>query len=197
MTLVGRAIECDQSFRETYLSEAQSLTGLENPNSTQQLKSWFAENGLSQKIEPKELIEDGQVDALVAKDLSRIGRHNAKVLLFLDYLDDKKVRLDSELCSLWEQRLTEYEGSDKSIKTWCKEQAVRENQFYYWRKKLRTGQTKTAPSVKWLSLDLQHSKQASTDGNSISLHIGEATIEIRKGFDHHLLREIVQILQTI
>lgn len=41
----------------------------------------------------KELIEDGMVDALVAKDLSRIGRHNAKVLLFLDYLDDKKVRL--------------------------------------------------------------------------------------------------------
>lgn len=36
----------------------------------------------------KELMEDGQVDALVAKALSRIGRHNAKVLLFLDYLDD-------------------------------------------------------------------------------------------------------------
>lgn len=41
----------------------------------------------------KDLIEDGQVEALFAKDLSRIGRHNAKVLLFLDYLDDKNVRL--------------------------------------------------------------------------------------------------------
>ncbi len=41
----------------------------------------------------KELIESGKVDALFAKDLSRIGRHNAKVLLFLDYLDDKNVRL--------------------------------------------------------------------------------------------------------
>ncbi len=38
----------------------------------------------------KELIEGGMVDTLVAKDLSRIGRHNAKVLLFLDYLDDKR-----------------------------------------------------------------------------------------------------------
>jgi hypothetical protein len=30
------------------------------------------------------------VDALVTKDLARVGRHNAKVLLFLDYLDHKK-----------------------------------------------------------------------------------------------------------
>lgn len=50
----------------------------------------FERDGLNKL---KELIEDGQVGALVAKDLSRIGRHNAKVLLFLDYLDDKKVRL--------------------------------------------------------------------------------------------------------
>ena len=39
------------------------------------------------------MIENGKVDALIAKDLSRIGRHNAKVLLFIDYLDDKNVRL--------------------------------------------------------------------------------------------------------
>lgn len=41
----------------------------------------------------KELIENNKVDILIAKDLSRIGRHNAKTLLFLDYLDEHKVRL--------------------------------------------------------------------------------------------------------
>ena len=41
----------------------------------------------------KALIEDGQVDILIAKDLSRIGRHNAKTLLFLDYLEEYNVRL--------------------------------------------------------------------------------------------------------
>lgn len=50
----------------------------------------FERDGLNRL---KRLVEDGMVEALVAKDLSRIGRHNAKVLLFLDYLDDKKVRL--------------------------------------------------------------------------------------------------------
>ncbi|AJA48478.1 site-specific DNA recombinase [Clostridium pasteurianum DSM 525 = ATCC 6013] len=44
-------------------------------------------------LQLKELIEDNKVDILVAKDLSRIGRHNAKTLLFLDYLDEHNVRL--------------------------------------------------------------------------------------------------------
>lgn len=50
----------------------------------------FEREGLSRL---KQLIEAGKVDVLFAKDLSRIGRHNAKVLLFLDYLDDHGVRL--------------------------------------------------------------------------------------------------------
>lgn len=50
----------------------------------------FEREGLAQL---KKLIEQKQVDVLFVKDLSRIGRHNAKVLLFLDYLDDYNVRL--------------------------------------------------------------------------------------------------------
>ena len=30
------------------------------------------------------------IDVIVAKDLSRIGRHNAKVLLFLEEMEDRK-----------------------------------------------------------------------------------------------------------
>ena len=41
----------------------------------------------------KSLILAGTVDMLIVKDLSRIGRHNAKVLLFLDELTDLGVRL--------------------------------------------------------------------------------------------------------
>ena len=41
----------------------------------------------------KELILAGGVDLLLVKDLSRVGRHNAKVLLFLDELTDAGIRL--------------------------------------------------------------------------------------------------------
>lgn len=41
----------------------------------------------------KKLIESKQVDILLIKDLSRLGRHNAKTLLFLEYLEEHDVRL--------------------------------------------------------------------------------------------------------
>jgi transposase-like protein len=104
--------------------------------------------------------------------------------------------INSELCSLWEQRLAEYENSGKTIKAWCQEQAVRENQFYYWRKKLRD-QSGTGKPVKWLPVKLDNSKQGSLASDSIAVHIGQVTVEIKKGFDQQLFREIVQILQTI
>jgi len=105
--------------------------------------------------------------------------------------------MDNKLRSIWEQRLIEYEGSGKTIAAWCKEQTVKENQFYYWRKKLRTNHTEKVQPVKWLSLDLPLCKQAIPAGDSITVYVGQAIVEIRKGFDRHLLREIVQVLQTI
>ncbi|MDD3655088.1 MAG: hypothetical protein PHO01_13090 [Desulfotomaculaceae bacterium] len=67
--------------------------------------------------------------------------------------------MDIKLRSIWKQRLAEYEVSGKSIAAWCKEQTIKENQFYYWRQKLRS-QTKETQQVKWLSLDMQIGKQA-------------------------------------
>lgn len=71
--------------------------------------------------ELKEKIEEGLVDILIAKDLSRIGRHNAKTLLFLEYLEDYNVRL----------MVGDYD-SDKDtddvigIKTWYNEMYVKD-----------------------------------------------------------------------
>jgi len=42
-TLVKHAIICDESYQNRYFKEAQKLTGLENPNSVAQLKSWVEE----------------------------------------------------------------------------------------------------------------------------------------------------------
>ncbi len=104
--------------------------------------------------------------------------------------------INKNLRSLWEQRLAEYESSGKTITAWCKEQSVRDNQFYYWRKRLRMDQVENNQPVKWLSLELD-SKQANLVPDSIAVHVGQVTVEIKKGFDQNLFREIVQILQTI
>lgn len=40
-----------------------------------------------------ELVDRGELDVLVVKDLSRIGRHNAKTLLFMEDIEDKGVKI--------------------------------------------------------------------------------------------------------
>ena len=37
------------------------------------------------------------------------------------------------LRSLWEQRLAKQRISGQSIAAWCKEQSIKDYQFYYWR----------------------------------------------------------------
>lgn len=50
------AIACDEQYRERLMAEARELTGLENPNSDQQLKGWLAENGLETDSLRKDLM---------------------------------------------------------------------------------------------------------------------------------------------
>ncbi|MBR5943551.1 MAG: DNA polymerase [Lachnospiraceae bacterium] len=45
MELVEQAIRCDEESRDRYLARAQTLTGLENPNSPIQLKEWIQSKG--------------------------------------------------------------------------------------------------------------------------------------------------------
>lgn len=44
--LVGQAIACDDLYEARLVQEAKEITGLDNPNSLQQLKEWLADRGL-------------------------------------------------------------------------------------------------------------------------------------------------------
>lgn len=67
MDLVTQAIKCDEESRARYLGRAQTLTGLDNPNSPIQLKEWILSKGVEMetltKAEVAEVIEtsDGEV----------------------------------------------------------------------------------------------------------------------------------------
>ncbi len=61
--LVRRAIECDRLSKNDAFSEAQELTGLENPNSVAQLKEWLLDNGV-------------QVDSLSKKAVADLARES-------------------------------------------------------------------------------------------------------------------------
>lgn len=73
--------------------------------------------------EIKHLVDEGMVDILIAKDLSRIGRHNANVLLFLERLKEHNVRI-----ILVDDNYDSAIDSDDiiGIKTWYNERYVKD-----------------------------------------------------------------------
>lgn len=74
-TLVTQAIRCDERFKRTHMEQARSVTGLDNPNSPAQLKTWLAEKGVEadslSKAAVAEMLEKyrgpRQVDRLVGE----------------------------------------------------------------------------------------------------------------------------------
>jgi hypothetical protein len=94
---------------------------------------------------------------------------------------------------LWEKRLAEYEASGQTPVAWCNENSIRKNQFYYWRRKLRGSQAEIEKPIRWLPLNVGPTLVK----DSIAIHIGQATVELNKGFDQDLFRQIVKVLQTV
>lgn len=90
---------------------------------------WYEDDGVSgykfNRPSFSKLLEDieNEVDTIIAKDLSRIGRHNAKVLLFLDNIKEQGKRL-----LLVDDDYDTYEDNDDviGIKTWYNERYVKD-----------------------------------------------------------------------
>jgi site-specific DNA recombinase len=67
-------------------------------------------------------LENGKIDILVLKDLSRLGRNNAKTLLFLDYLEEHNIRVitaDGRFDSIKDNEMV-------GIDTWFNERVLKD-----------------------------------------------------------------------
>lgn len=58
LPFVQNAIHIDDAVKETLTEELSSITGLENPNSVQQMKSWLSENGLEMESLGKKEVQE-------------------------------------------------------------------------------------------------------------------------------------------
>lgn len=64
MDFVKHAILCDEEFKQTHIELAKEVTGLDNPNSPQQLKAWLLEQG----VETESLSKGAVLDLLENAD---------------------------------------------------------------------------------------------------------------------------------
>ena len=90
----------------------------------------------------------------------------------------------------WKERIAEFESSGLSGAKWCAANGIKENQLSYWRRKLKSqgiAQTETC----WLPVTLREPE------SPLQVRIGDATIELRPGFDRVLFITAVNILRSL
>ena len=93
---------------------------------------------------------------------------------------------------MWQKRVAAFKESGQSTTSWCKENNVKVHQLRYWlRKEKQTQDTPATETCSWLPLDIKES-----ESSSLTIHIGQAAIEVKPGYDPQLLLDVVTTLKN-
>ncbi|MDQ7792617.1 MAG: IS66 family insertion sequence element accessory protein TnpB [Clostridia bacterium] len=92
----------------------------------------------------------------------------------------------------WATRIAAFHTSGKTVSAWCAEHHVKPHQLRYrLRKQHSLAETGGETPTQWLPLNL---RDLETTTPPLVIRIGQATVEVRPGFDHKLLLEVVRTL---
>jgi transposase-like protein len=96
---------------------------------------------------------------------------------------------------LWEERVSAFKVSGQTQANWCEDHEVNIHQLRYWLKKFRSEKLPDSPSPKWIPVKIEDREGApNSPSHSIMVKVGEATIEVKPGFDPLLLANVVKVL---
>lgn len=101
----------------------------------------------------------------------------------------------AELRKEWELRIADFRASGQTQSKWCADNHVKLHQLKYWLKKFENMNQISTTSPKWVSvtLDEQHAESKDT----LQIHIGQASIEVKPGFDPSFLADVVRTLRSL
>jgi len=88
----------------------------------------------------------------------------------------------------WVERVKEFETSGLSGAKWCAARGFKENQLSYWRRKLKCQQPE---ETRWLALGIGESEP------TLTVKIGQASIDLKPGFDQELFITAVKLLRSL
>ena len=100
----------------------------------------------------------------------------------------------------WKQLLLEYRNSGKTVKEWCQLNKLRRSALYYWMKKLSSNIEELDTSVKWASIPISipiPNDQLIPVTNSITLKIGEFSMELKTGFEKSVLKDVLSVVMQL
>ena len=101
------------------------------------------------------------------------------------------------LRAAWMKHLAEMKSSGMSGKAWCAHEGISYHKYRYWKARIESSETPSdVRTVQWLALEPASDARACDKDDAITLRIGAVVIEVRRGFDPVLLRDVVQVLSS-
>jgi len=96
----------------------------------------------------------------------------------------------------WKARFDAWKASGLSVAEWCREKGLKDHQMYYWIRKFDDDSvTETPQDIQWLAVDLETESTGYMSEESVFIHVGQLSIEVRSGTNMALLADVVQVLQ--
>lgn len=96
----------------------------------------------------------------------------------------------------WKERFDAWKTSGLSAAEWCRKQNIKVHQMYYWIRKFKEeSNQKQGSETKWLSVNMQNQAFDHSANESVLIHLGEMSIEVRPGTDMELLFHVVRVIQ--
>lgn len=93
-----------------------------------------------------------------------------------------------ELRRVWSERVADFNASGLTGKEWCKARGLKQHQLWYWVKK----ESESAAGSQWVEVSMEDPVDP-----GISVKVGHVSIEVRPGFDPHLLLAVTRALAPL
>lgn len=106
----------------------------------------------------------------------------------------KKARRDPEKEKFWRAVVQEHGGSGKSVRKFCEEKGLKENQLYGWRRALKRRDSEKEDAGGFVEL-IRKGCQAATAGVSIKID-DRISVVLERGFDGETLKATLACLST-
>jgi len=97
----------------------------------------------------------------------------------------------------WRKQVENWQASGISMRAWCKAHDISEKNLSRWKRKL-TVETGGAQEIQkapdgWCEVETKRTKQAIPSGIKLEIN-DQIRIELNRGFDHNLMREVIEAL---
>lgn len=97
----------------------------------------------------------------------------------------------------WSARTADYKASGLTMSAWCTANHCSKEQLKYWLRKMKdvTSPALPNPSKRFVPVILNDPETPPVSTSSLIVRVGQASIEIREGFNSPLLREVIKALE--